>query len=149
MERCRASVRVQVSSSKTSLTSCFLQESSKQKLPVAILFPGVALLVILKLCIPPPRTQRLYRLMHGHSINELSYIFTSGYINLEIYLFTCPSIHLFTLSMYLPVCLPGHSHPYPLSPYLSSPSRSRISICEDALRGWDCHDDWHITHDNL
>ena len=132
---------------KTSLTSCFLQESSKQKLPVAILFPGVALLVISKLCIPPPRTQRLYRLMHGHGINELSYIFTSLYINLEIYLFTCPSIHLFTLSMYLPVCLPGHPHPYPHI-YLRLPGQGSqyVKMLAEAMTGtshtttFDCED---------
>lgn len=129
---------------KTSLTSCFLQESSKQKLPVAILFPGVALLVISRLCIPPQvhkstKSIRLYRLMNGHSINELSYIFTSLYINLEIYLFTCPSMHL-------PICLPS-PHPYPHPHiYLRLPGQGSQYVKMLAEAGDDCHDDWHITH---
>ena len=130
---------------KTSLTSCFLQESSKQKLPVAILFPGVALLVISKLCIPFPRTQRLYRLINGarHKRTVLHiYQWIHKSRNLFIYLSIHPSIH----PIHVSTCMP--SRPFSSlspSPYLSSPSRSRISICEDARRG----DDWHITHDNL
>ena len=121
---------------KTSLTSCFLQESSKQKLPVAILFPGVALLVILKLCISPPRTQRLYRLMHGHGINELSYIFTSGYINLEIYLFTCPSMHLFTYPCIYLYAFPAILIPIPISTLrLPGQGSQYVKMLAEAMTG--------------
>ena len=148
MERCRASVRVQVSSSKQASLLVSYRRAPNRSFQLLSFSQVWPCWLYRSFAFPPTYTTAIqidewaqYKRTFLHI-----YQFIHKSRNLFVYLSIHPSIH----PIHVSTCMP--SRPFSSlspSPYLSSPSRSRISICEDARRGWDCHDDWHITRQPL
>ena len=145
MERCRANVRVQVSSSKQASLLVSYRRAPNRSFQL-LSFSQVWPCWLYRSFAFPPSTYTTAIQIDAWARYKRTVLRIYQWIHKSRNLFIYLSIHASIHPIHVSTCMP--SRPFSSlspSPYLSSPSRSRISICEDARRG----DDWHITHDNL